>query len=188
MFCKLQGWEPRAPGSAAGYEPRRCGRDQVAASKTYAGGGPACADGRPLKKTCGTNGRADRAWNLGHADLVTTGRDVKNVPVPSGTTAPEKLDAYWRPLRPGSRNALRAWLREHDADESAPLFPARHGGPITRDGLEGLTPAAAATRRRHDAGSATALSTAAGSTCCPTSISSRRLSEARQVASQECCK
>ena len=31
---------------------------------------------------------------LGHADLVTTGRYVKNLPVPRGTTAREKLGAY----------------------------------------------------------------------------------------------
>ena len=31
---------------------------------------------------------------LGHADLVTTGRYIKNLPVPRGTTAREKLEAY----------------------------------------------------------------------------------------------
>ena len=31
---------------------------------------------------------------LGHADLVTTGRYIKNLPVPRGTTARQKLDAY----------------------------------------------------------------------------------------------
>jgi integrase len=31
---------------------------------------------------------------LGHADLVTTGRCSKNLPVPRGTTAREKLEAY----------------------------------------------------------------------------------------------
>jgi hypothetical protein len=31
---------------------------------------------------------------LGHADLVTTGRYIKNLPAPRGTTAREKLEAY----------------------------------------------------------------------------------------------
>jgi integrase len=31
---------------------------------------------------------------LGHADLVTTARYIKNLPVPRGTTAREKLEAY----------------------------------------------------------------------------------------------
>ncbi len=31
---------------------------------------------------------------LGHADLVTTGRYIKNLPVPRGTTARQKLEAY----------------------------------------------------------------------------------------------
>ena len=31
---------------------------------------------------------------LGHADLVTTGRYIKNLPVPRGTTERAKLDAY----------------------------------------------------------------------------------------------
>ena len=31
---------------------------------------------------------------LGHSDLVTTGRYIKNLPVPRGTTAREKLEAY----------------------------------------------------------------------------------------------
>lgn len=31
---------------------------------------------------------------LGHADLVTTGRYIKNLPVPRGTTARETLEAY----------------------------------------------------------------------------------------------
>ena len=31
---------------------------------------------------------------LGHADLVTTGRYIKNLPGPRGTTARQKLDAY----------------------------------------------------------------------------------------------
>ena len=31
---------------------------------------------------------------LGHADLVTTGRYIKNLPVPRGTTAREKPEAY----------------------------------------------------------------------------------------------
>ncbi len=31
---------------------------------------------------------------LGHADLVTTGRYIKNLPVPRGTTEREKLEAY----------------------------------------------------------------------------------------------
>jgi integrase len=31
---------------------------------------------------------------LGHADLVTTGRYIKNLPVPRGTAAREKLEAY----------------------------------------------------------------------------------------------
>jgi integrase len=31
---------------------------------------------------------------LGHADLVTTGRYIKNLPVPGGTTARAKLEAY----------------------------------------------------------------------------------------------
>ena len=31
---------------------------------------------------------------LGHADVVTTGRYIKNLPVPRGTTAREKLEAY----------------------------------------------------------------------------------------------
>jgi integrase len=31
---------------------------------------------------------------LGHADLVTTGRYIKNLPVPRGTTARQKLDSY----------------------------------------------------------------------------------------------
>jgi integrase len=31
---------------------------------------------------------------LGHADLVTTGRYIKNLPVPRGTTAREKLETY----------------------------------------------------------------------------------------------
>jgi len=30
---------------------------------------------------------------LGHADRVTTGRYIKNLPVPRGTTAREKLEA-----------------------------------------------------------------------------------------------
>jgi len=40
------------------------------------------------------------------------------------------------PLTKNTAKVLRAWLTEHDVDESAPLFPARHGGPVTRDGLE----------------------------------------------------
>jgi hypothetical protein len=31
---------------------------------------------------------------LGHADLVTTGRCIKNLPVPRGTTTRQKLEAY----------------------------------------------------------------------------------------------
>ncbi|HZO79629.1 MAG TPA: tyrosine-type recombinase/integrase [Solirubrobacteraceae bacterium] len=31
---------------------------------------------------------------LGHADLVTTGRYIKNLPVPRGTTERDKLEAY----------------------------------------------------------------------------------------------
>src|SRR6185437_9652751 len=38
--------------------------------------------------------------------------------------------------RAGESRLVGAWLTAHDVDESAPLFPARHGGPITRDGLE----------------------------------------------------
>ena len=40
------------------------------------------------------------------------------------------------PLTKNTAKVLGAWVPKHDVDESAPLFPARHGGPITRDGLE----------------------------------------------------
>ena len=40
------------------------------------------------------------------------------------------------PLTKNTAAVQRAWLTEHRGDDAQPLFPARHGGPITRDGLE----------------------------------------------------
>jgi integrase/recombinase XerD len=31
---------------------------------------------------------------------------------------------------------LRVWTRENDVPATRPLFPARHGGPLTRDAIE----------------------------------------------------
>jgi integrase/recombinase XerD len=40
------------------------------------------------------------------------------------------------PLTKGTVAVLRSWLAEHDRHADAPLFPARHGGRLTRDALE----------------------------------------------------
>ena len=40
------------------------------------------------------------------------------------------------PLTKNAATVLRSWLAELQPHPSAQLFPARHGGPLTRDGLE----------------------------------------------------
>ena len=40
------------------------------------------------------------------------------------------------PLTKNAGTVIRSWLAEFQARPSAVLFPARHGGPLTRDGLE----------------------------------------------------
>ena len=40
------------------------------------------------------------------------------------------------PLIKSTVAVLRAWLQERQAQADELLFPARHGGPLTRDGLE----------------------------------------------------
>jgi integrase/recombinase XerD len=40
------------------------------------------------------------------------------------------------PLTTGTRDVLRNWLDEHLADPTAPLFPGRHGRPLSRDAIE----------------------------------------------------
>jgi integrase/recombinase XerD len=39
------------------------------------------------------------------------------------------------PLRQDTVRALRAWLRERQADPEAPVFPNARGGPLSRDGV-----------------------------------------------------
>jgi site-specific recombinase XerD len=39
------------------------------------------------------------------------------------------------PLRRDTRTVLKAWLTEHDAPDSAPLFPGPAGRPLTRDAI-----------------------------------------------------
>ena len=39
------------------------------------------------------------------------------------------------PLRRDARAVLKAWLAEHDAPDSAPLFPGPAGRPLTRDAI-----------------------------------------------------
>jgi site-specific recombinase XerD len=40
------------------------------------------------------------------------------------------------PLTTGTRVVLRDWLSEQLADPTAPLFPSRHGRPLSRDAIE----------------------------------------------------
>jgi len=40
------------------------------------------------------------------------------------------------PLTTGTRGVLRDWLGEHADDPTAPLFPSRHGRPLSRDAIE----------------------------------------------------
>lgn len=40
------------------------------------------------------------------------------------------------PLTTGTRAVLRDWLGEHVNDPTAPLFPSRHGRPLSRDAIE----------------------------------------------------
>ncbi|MGZ6617568.1 MAG: hypothetical protein ACXVFQ_24475 [Solirubrobacteraceae bacterium] len=54
---------------------------------------PVAAGGRELPDAAGYNLKQTQKY-LSHADLVTTGRYIKNLPVPRGTTARQKLDAY----------------------------------------------------------------------------------------------
>jgi site-specific recombinase XerD len=42
------------------------------------------------------------------------------------------------PLREDAVKALRAWLEEHRGQPVDPLFPNRHGGPLSRDSIEHL--------------------------------------------------
>jgi len=40
------------------------------------------------------------------------------------------------PLTTDTRAVLRDWLGEHLAEPTAPLFPSRHGRPLSRDAIE----------------------------------------------------
>ena len=40
------------------------------------------------------------------------------------------------PLTTGTVAVLRDWLSEHVDDPTAPLFPSRHGRPLSRDAIE----------------------------------------------------
>jgi integrase/recombinase XerD len=40
------------------------------------------------------------------------------------------------PLTPANVQVLRAWLAERGGNPGDPLFPARHGGPLSRDAVE----------------------------------------------------
>ena len=40
------------------------------------------------------------------------------------------------PLTRQTVAVLRVWMREHADQPASPLFPSRHGGPLTRDGIE----------------------------------------------------
>ena len=40
------------------------------------------------------------------------------------------------PLTTSTRAVLHDWLGEHDADPTAPLFPSRHGRPLSPDAIE----------------------------------------------------
>ena len=42
------------------------------------------------------------------------------------------------PLMPKTVRVLRSWLKEHDAEGSAPLFPSRRGTKLSRDAVERL--------------------------------------------------
>lgn len=42
------------------------------------------------------------------------------------------------PLGRQTASVLRRWINERGAVPTAPLFPARHGGPLSRDAVEGL--------------------------------------------------
>jgi len=40
------------------------------------------------------------------------------------------------PLTTGTRAVLRDWLDQHSTDPTTPLFPSRHGRPLSRDAIE----------------------------------------------------
>ena len=99
--------DPRVAGLVSGV-PQGAGaavrsrRSRRGSGRCLHGDRPIAAGLRTQCRACA--GRTDRAASgynlkqiqeyLGHADLVTTGRYIKNLPVPRGTTARQKLEAY----------------------------------------------------------------------------------------------
>jgi integrase/recombinase XerD len=64
--------------------------------------------------------RADAHLAAGpHVRATGKGRKARVVPLTRQTVA-----------------VLRVWTRENDVPATRPLFPARHGGPLTRDAIE----------------------------------------------------
>lgn len=53
------------------------------------------------------------------------------------------------PLRKDTAAALRAWLRERDADPTDPVFPNARGQPLSHDGLSYLLSKHLTSARRH---------------------------------------
>ncbi len=64
--------------------------------------------------------RADAHLAAGpHVRAIGKGRKARVAPLTRQTVA-----------------VLRVWLRESEDEPTSPLFPSRHGGPLTRDGIE----------------------------------------------------
>jgi integrase/recombinase XerD len=78
--------------------------------------------------------RADTHLGAGpHVRVIGKGRKQRVAPLTRQTVA-----------------VLRAWMRRVDEQpDDAPLFPARHGGPLTRDAIERRLAKHLATARRR---------------------------------------
>ena len=57
---------------------------------------------------------------------------------PGGQGRGSLFSALAAPLTAGTVTTLREWLKAHDAQPGSPLFPSRHGTPLSTDAVEWL--------------------------------------------------
>jgi integrase/recombinase XerD len=86
--------------------------------------------------------RVSELLGLTHADVhLGTGPHVRAI----GKGRKERV----APLTRQTVAVLRVWMRESADQPASPLFPSRHGGPLTRDGIERRLAKHVATAQRN---------------------------------------
>jgi integrase/recombinase XerD len=86
--------------------------------------------------------RVSELLGLTHADVhLGTGPHVRAI----GKGRKERV----APLTRQTVAVLRVWMRESADQPGSPLFPSRHGGPLTRDGIERRLAKHVATAQRN---------------------------------------